>query len=710
MLLTVGEFVDLASRQMPRLVERLQDATGRFGDEEKKAWSASLGRVAGILSESELASFHVRLAPRGGNLSLEYRLPAASSWCDLVLLGRGAEKPSAVMVELKHWDVSNDRPGPRPGVLYHKSEEVLHPSEQVRGYVEYCRRFHSTVQETGADVLGCTLLTATEDAGVYTFPPHHDLTRLFPVFTVSREDARSRFPDFLRSHLRKPDSDFAEDFEDGVYLQDRSFVRAIAEAILDPEKADFVLLDAQRLGFERCQQAVDEILAAGTDTKTVIIVEGPPGSGKSVLAARLWATLARDDRISDNIVFTTTSGSQRSNWEAIYEKVTDSRAARGIVVGANKFNPGLTPTWVNDARSKGLDVTIAGWRKNLATWKRGGKPSRIADGSIAVTVVDEAHALIDPTTKGSEGIPPSGWCHHAGPQAWHIIRASQLSIFFLDPEQSYRDNETTTTASILECAKDLGARIPSPISLGDAQFRCAGSKEYVEWVDALLAGSPTLPDPGRWRAASEGHGFKFETVSDPAGLDEALRPLIDQGRTVRLLAAYGRPWLTKGKREPHGLPIAQKDFAIPYARNGRGLTWSRVWNYAPEMDYTKFVQAPPGCEMAKDPLAEVGCPYVVRGFDFDHVGLLWLSDLVWRKDRWVGQIPHIHESAWKKTLSAAKKEKIADGPAMNALLRRMVRGYRILLTRPIRGIYVWFEDDETRDHVEKALAIGGRKG
>jgi DUF2075 family protein len=128
------------------------------------------------------------------------------------------------------------------------------------------------------------------------------------------------------------------------------------------------------------------------------------------------------------------------------------------------------------------------------------------------------------------------------------------------------------------------------------------------------------------------------------------------------------------------------------------------------MDYTKFVQAPPGCEMAKDPLAEVGCPYVVRGFDFDHVGLLWLSDLVWRKDRWVGQIPHIHESAWKKTLSAAKKEKIADGPAMNALLRRMVRGYRILLTRPIRGIYVWFEDDETRDHVEKALAIGGRKG
>ena len=37
-----------------------------------------------------------------------------------------------------------------------------------------------------------------------------------------------------------------------------------------------------------------------------------------------------------------------------------------------------------------------------------------------------------------------------------------------------------------------------------------------------------------------------------------------------------------------------------------------------------------------DPLCEVGCPYVVRGFDYDYVGVLWLSDLVWR-GRWVTQ-------------------------------------------------------------------------
>jgi len=112
--------------------------------------------------------------------------------------------------------------------------------------------------------------------------------------------------------------------------------------------------------------------------------------------------------------------------------------------------------------------------------------------------------------------------------------------------------------------------------------------------------------------------------------------------------------------------------------------------------------------MYDDPLCEVGCPYVVRGFDWDYVGLLWLSDLVWRHDRWMPQIDHIHESAWKKTLAAAKREQRheQDGPAMAELRSRLVRGYRILLTRAIRGAYVWCEDPETRERLASFLETG----
>ena len=93
---------------------------------------------------------------------------------------------------------------------------------------------------------------------------------------------------------------------------------------------------------------------------------------------------------------------------------------------------------------------------------------------------------------------------------------------------------------------------------------------------------------------------------------------------------------------------------------------------------------------------------MLRGFDYDYTGVLWMSDLVWRGDRWVAQPEHIYESAWRKTLAAARRER-GRGPNSDDLLRRLQRGYRILLSRAILGTFVWFEDPETKAHIERLL-------
>lgn len=80
--------------------------------------------------------------------------------------------------------------------------------------------------------------------------------------------------------------------------------------------------------------------------------------------------------------------------------------------------------------------------------------------------------------------------------------------------------------------------------------------------------------------------------------------------------------------------------------------------------------------------------------------MIWLGDLVVRDGRWVAVPEHIHETAWKKTRSEARKGKADAG---QELVRRLARGYRILLSRAIHGTYVWFEDEETRDFVTRAL-------
>lgn len=105
--------------------------------------------------------------------------------------------------------------------------------------------------------------------------------------------------------------------------------------------------------------------------------------------------------------------------------------------------------------------------------------------------------------------------------------------------------------------------------------------------------------------------------------------------------------------------------------------------------------------MHADPLGQVGCPYVVRGFDYGYVGVLWLNDLRVSGTRLVPDPSHIHETQLKLTKAAVRR---GDPGAAEDLAKGLNQAYRILLTRGLKGIYLWFEDEATRKHVETALA------
>ena len=109
--------------------------------------------------------------------------------------------------------------------------------------------------------------------------------------------------------------------------------------------------------------------------------------------------------------------------------------------------------------------------------------------------------------------------------------------------------------------------------------------------------------------------------------------------------------------------------------------------------------------MYDDPLCEVGCPYTVRGFDFDYVGLLWMSDLVIRNGVWTVIPEHIHESGLTPSLGRLKKVGRTDGTEYQSLLRSVLQYYRILLTRSVKGLYVWCEDEETREWLSSRLDV-----
>ena len=536
MLMDLETFGNRIQFDKEAFLDDLAAHTHRNSPAERAAWRSSLPTLWQTLRHPSLHGLHVQLGQREG-IAVEYRLPAVAFWIDAVLLGRGPDGPAAVIIELKDWKTSGDRPGSRPGLIHRSGVDQMHPSDQVQGYVEYCRRFHSAVQETNAAVAGCAYFTFASDVAVYRAEPHDRLVAEFPVFGQNQTDVTEALPAFISRHLVRPDADFARKFDTGEYKQDRSLIKQVSAAIKRPGTSPFVLLDKQREGFERCMAVVEAQLkpakksARTSKGKSVVVVEGPPGSGKSIIAAHLWASLGVNDQVSGNVVLTTTCTAQRSNWQEMFVRASGKKASKGIVVGSNSYNPGLNQDWLQEERARDNEVTPESWRDNLRLFHKSKRKIRCADNAFAVSIVDEAHALIDPTFKGRRGMSASGWMLHAGPQAWHIIRGSKVSVFLLDEAQSYRDNETTSIESIRGFAEEFGADF-TRLSLSGSQFRCSGSIEYLNWVDSLLhvptsGGRPSATV--KWRDGLGGL-FGFETFGDPQELEDWLRTRTESER------------------------------------------------------------------------------------------------------------------------------------------------------------------------------------
>jgi hypothetical protein len=341
-----------------------------------------------------------------------------------------------------------------------------------------------------------------------------------------------------------------------------------------------------------------------------------------------------------------------------------------------------------------------------------------------VSLVDEAHALVN--TESEHGVGFYGFDTRTGPQAYHIIRCSRVTLFFVDPKQNFRSKENTTVEDIKGWAAEFGAKVQT-VSLNAAQYRCAGSVEYVDWVEGLLEDSDAETNRSRarkWYKAPRRNAdgsrarsvrtrsprrMHFEVYSDPFKMERELLKLT-RDTEVRLASSYSRPWKSKRASDQRKLSRKQLDFYEAVRKSGRPTHyWTRRWNFVKGTDdYTGFIARRAGFRMHADPLSEVGSPVAIRGFDFDYLGILWLDDLRWRNGRWVVDLSHVHESGIRTLVQRARRA----GPTAEVRARRqkvlekVCQVYRILMTRAIRGVLAWIPDRETRQHVENSLSRG----
>lgn len=484
--LSAGELAELARASESGLERALAQhlishGLGRPTDSESRSWRSSLPVLARDLADAGLS---------GVEVLLEHRLPLTSRRADAVLAGRHARTgaPHYLVVELKQWSRAYALEGSEqlvtvPGAPYRES---LHPSVQVDGYVEYLTDFVAAVapgNTAGATIDGVAYLHNASEGSVAELMTG-DAVRRRRLFTGER---RGEFVAELRRQFApRSGADAADLLLGSAVAPSKLLLTLAAEEVREREQ--FVLLDEQRVAYELVRRAVVD--ARRLDAKTVVVVTGGPGSGKSVIALSLLGDLSRQGR---SVLHATGSRS----FTQTLRKVAGYRAPR-VQKLFTYFNSFM------DADRNGLDVIIC----------------------------DEAHRIRETSVSR---YTPKAVRDRARAQVDELIDAARVPVFLLDEHQVVRPGETGTVADIRAAAAARGIDVVQ-VDL-NAEFRAGGSAAYGAWVRRLLGlegGGPL-----EW---SDEAGFTVSVVDSPTELEAQLRSRLVSGRGARMTAGFCWPW------------------------------------------------------------------------------------------------------------------------------------------------------------------------
>jgi DUF2075 family protein len=455
---------------------------------------------------------------------------------------------------------------------------------------------------------------------------------------------------------------FREIFEE---LRARGLFR---HSLKDIENSDFFKLSPFKALVPDQERAIVDILQALFDDieigrSTTAVVAGDPGTGKTVVGISLIKTL-RDIQASRGVDDAEQGGPISDFFAQGYpELLVDLRV--GMVVPQQSLRASIARVF---GRAPGLKPEMV-----LTAWDVGN-----ATQPFDVLVVDEAHRLNQRASQSSGVLNKSfadintrlfGEDSLEYTQLDWIRAQSKHTILLMDAAQSVRpaDLPPEVVGEVIGEAKVSHHFFPLK-----TQMRVKAGADYVWYIrDVLGNGAPERPDLG---------DYEFMLFDDIGAMEQLIRQRDREHGLARLVAGYAWAWESDPKKKGmKQIPLRERPFDISID----GHTWR--WNSA-EKDW---ITSP-------DALNEVGSIHTVQGYDLNYAGVIIGRDL--RFDAQAGRIVFDRsEYRDKKGLQNNHKRGIVYS---DAEIERYVKNiYAVLLTRGIRGTYVYVCDDALREHL-----------
>ena len=473
------------------------------GLSELNSWRNSLKEMYITLNDSNI--------PSDAGVAIEYNIPQTSKRVDFLISGYGKDnKGNVIIVELKQWEKLQAIEGQEAIVETFTggaNRRVVHPSYQAWSYAALIKDYNEYVQDADIELHPCAYLHnyPRVENDPLDAKQYKEVLADAPAFTYGQRDALRNF--IKKSIITGDNEDTLVKIEHGKIRPSKQLQDSIS-GMLKGNK-EFIMLDEQKVVYENILSLSTKCQKDGK--KRTIIVEGGPGTGKTVVAINLLAELTKRNQ---------------------FVQYVSKNAAPRTVYGY-KLKGTMKKSSVD----------------NL--FKGSGCYTEAPMNSVGTILADEAHRLNE----------KSGMFQNMGEnQIKEIIHASRCSVFFIDESQRVTTSDIGSIAEIEKWAERENSEVIKMELV--SQFRCNGSDGYLAWIDDVLQ----IRDTANYDL--EGIDYDIRICDSPKEMEHIV---IEKNRIrnrARILAGYCWNWPKDTRNDVNYHDIKIGDYGISWNLDG----------------------------------------------------------------------------------------------------------------------------------------------
>ncbi len=459
-------------------------------DREFASWHNSMKFMRDIVDDSEIDD-DVQIA-------IEYNIPQTSKRVDFIIVGADEkDRENIVIVELKQWSkaevVDDDMHFSVRTYVANDKRIVCHPSYQAYSYSRFLNNYSQAIHDRNIHLIPCAYLHNYLPAykSALSAEIYKEWYTTAPFFIM---DEVQQFNEFVKEFVTKKSAhgDLLYQIENGRIRPTKSLQDALATMVRGTPVFD--LLDEQAVCYDMCIRTMLQCLK--DQKKRTILVQGGPGTGKSVLAVNLLMHFITS---ACNAAYVTKNSAPRQAFLSILSQNKAENIAEISQLFRSPFGLASVPA-----------------------------------NSYDCLIVDEAHRLV----KKMYG----DW--NGENQVKECINASLLTVFLLDEDQAVTTKDIGSVQEISKWCEELGSTIIMREETKlTSQFRCNGSDAYIQFIDNLLQRKEeSIAVP-----LSE-LNYDFRLFDDASQMRDALREKNAINNKARMVAGYCYDWNVKNRR------------------------------------------------------------------------------------------------------------------------------------------------------------------